>query len=391
MPLKDSIYLDAAATTPVDEDVLDEMMPFLGPAFGNPSSVHSPGRQARHAVEQARNRVADVLECNPAEIIFTGSGTEANNLALTAATAEGAEKRLITGLTEHEAVLRPAEYLKGSGIEVTFVEPVSGGGADIISIAEALAGRPALVSIMTVNNVTGALNNISRIAEITRDAGGQLHTDAIQAAGLYDLATLTRDVDLMSLSAHKIRGPKGVGLLFSRNGVEIQPEIRGGKQERNRRSGTENVAGIVGFARALELARQNQQKMAPHVRRLRDILESELMRRVSGPIQVITPSGEATSAPHILSMIFSDNEGIGLDGEMMVLGMDLAGVYVSTGSACSSGAIEPSHVFDSLGFASEIARGAIRFSLGTDFTENNALTAAERISEVVNRVRGNHN
>lgn len=385
-----SIYLDSAATLPVDEGVLEEMLPYMRHAYGNPSSVHSPGRQARHAVEEARNRVADVLNCEPSEIIFTGNGTEANNLALSVTRTGAFGKRLITGSTEHEAILRPAEQLADMGIDVTFLAPEPGGSIAADTVQKAIGSGPATVSIMAVNNVTGAANNIGEISKIVHAAGGCIHTDAIQAGPYYDLAELVRSVDLLSLSAHKIRGPKGVGLLFCRGGIQLEPVLRGGKQERSRRSGTENVPGIIGFARALELARQQQHDAAEHVRNIRHLLESEILRQIDVATIVVTPRETEGSAPHILSIIFLNIDGIGLDGEMLVLGMDLAGVYVSTGSACSSGAVEPSHIYESLKFPPERARGAIRFSLNADISENTVLVAAKRVSEVVNRVGGNH-
>ena len=388
MSSDETIYLDSAATTPVDKSVLEEMLPFLSSSFGNPSSVHTLGRQARHAIEQARGRIADVLDVEEGEIIFTGSGTEANNLALSTLHQNHMPSRLLTSPTEHEAILGPAEALSRRGITVSMIKPEPNGSVTPEMVRSQVDDRPVVVSLMTVNNEIGVLNNIPAIAEVVHAGGGFMHTDCVQAGAFYNLSDLCSASDMLTLSAHKIGGPKGVGLLFVRTGISLSGTQKGGQQERGRRAGTENVAGIVGFARALELARQRRESSSTAVRQLRILLEKLVLERLGTVTRVLTPKREDISAPHILHMIFSDQHGVGLDGEMLVLGMDLANLQVSTGSACSSGAVKPSHVLTALDIPREIARGAIRFSLSRDRTEEQIRIAAERIIEVVLRVGG---
>jgi len=382
------IYLDSAATTPVEESVLEEMLPFFSSAFGNPSSVHTFGRQARHALEQARGRIADVLNIEQSEIVFTGSGTEANNVALSCLRQEQMPSRLLTSPLEHEAILGPAEALSKEGFSVSMISPEPDGRITTRKIQSLLNDKPALVSVMAVNNEIGVLNDIPPIAEVVHAAGGFLHTDCVQAGAYYDLREYSAAADMLTLSAHKIGGPKGVGLLFVRGGITLPGTQKGGQQERGRRAGTENVAGIVGFARALELARQRQLDSSARVRQGRVLLEKLVLEGLGATTRVMTPEDARLSAPHILHMIFSDKNGVGLDGEMLVLGMDLAGLQVSTGSACSSGAVKPSHVLTALNIPGEIARGAIRFSLSRGLTEKQIRLAAKRVIDVVHRVGG---
>lgn len=388
MDIENVIYLDSAATTRIDDAVLEEMMPFLSDSYGNPSSVHRLGRQAKHAVEQARRKIADVLAVRPSEIVFTGSGTEANNLALASLRVHGLPSRLLASAVEHESILSPSKALSEDGYVLELIPPQADGSVRVEEIEEILRGQPALVTTMTVNNETGALNNIVTIADCVHSVGGILHTDAVQAAAYYALPDLTAPSDMLTLSAHKIGGPKGVGLLYVRSGITPSELVRGGGQELGRRSGTENVAGIVGFARALELVGERRYFSSQHVRGLRRVLEEFLTVRLPGTTRVITPRSESKSAPHILHMIFFDKEGVGLDGEMLVLGMDLAGVQVSTGSACGSGAVEVSHVLRALSIPDETARGAIRFSLLTRHSEHEIRKAAAHIVDVVKRVGG---
>lgn len=378
-----SIYLDYAATAPPDSRVLDVMWPYVSEHYGNPSSVHSPGRKARHAIEQARDQVADVLGIDSGEIIFTSGGTEADNMALTATRCGETYNQLVTAETEHEAVRQTALFLQDSGVAVSFAVPDETGGIDAPAISTVLSGDRPLVSVMLVNNETGVVNPISEIAEVVHESGGFMHTDAVQGAPYYDLKELAGHVDLMTLSGHKMGGPKGIGILVARSGTPLNSLLHGGSQERKRRAGTENVAAIVGMAKALEIVQSERAETAPKVRELRSLLVSSLADSLGERIRV---TASEQSAPHILHLLVLDEDGEGVDGEMLILGLDLEGVYVSSGSACTSGALEPSHVLTAMGLAPSLSSGAIRFSLGRETTEEEILQAADRARSVIKRV-----
>ncbi|GMQ80966.1 MAG: cysteine desulfurase family protein [Rhodothermia bacterium] len=378
-----SIYLDYAATAPPDSRVVDAMLPYVSEHYGNPSSLHGPGRKARHAVEEARECVAEILGTDPGEIIFTSGGTEADNLALMSAGSSRTYSQLVTSESEHEAVRQTALFLRERGVEVSMAAPDKYGGIDADAINRVLSGERSLVSVMLVNNETGVVNPISEIAETVHASGGVLHTDAVQGAPYYDLKELAGEVDLMTLSGHKMGGPKGIGVLMVRSGTTLDPLLRGGSQERKRRAGTENVAAIVGVAAALEIAQTERVENAQRVRELRDLLRSRLEDSLGKRIRVTTPEH---SAPHILHMLALDADGTGVDGEMLILGLDLEGVYVSSGSACTSGALEPSHVLTAMGIHSSVAKGAVRFSLGRESTEEDIVVGAGRIRSVIERV-----
>ncbi|MCH8276886.1 MAG: cysteine desulfurase [Bacteroidetes bacterium] len=386
VPDRTSIYLAYAATSPLAPRVLDAMRPFLEETFGNPSSVHTPGRNARFAVEEARENVASLLGAEPGEIIFTSGGTESNNAALKGVMDAGSMTRLVTASVEHESVLRTAQSVERSGTEV-IVLACSGEGSVIpAAIEAAIQTDPALVSVMHVNNEIGTVNPISDISNVVHRSGGILHCDAVQSAGYYDLKKLAGFVDLMTLSAHKIGGPKGAGILFAKAGVQVDPFILGGSQERRRRAGTENVAAIAGLSEALSIAQQDPRVDSGRLRSLREFLEARLETELGNQIRVTTP--DEGSAPHILHVVFLDEDGSGLDGEMLILGLDMEGVYVSSGSACSSGAVEPSHVLTALGVQPSVSRGAVRFSLGSGTTEEEIDEAIDRITRVVRQTSG---
>lgn len=385
------VYLDHAATTPLASAVLDEMKPYLTEHYGNASSVHQMGRQARVTIEEARERVADCLGASPGEIVFTSGGTEADNLALkgvlTAASDAGTSAGLITSAAEHEAVLRPAERLSERGHPVRILSPGSAGAVSAEQVRDAIDERTALVSLMLVNNEIGTRTDISAIADVCAEHDVLLHCDAVQAAGLLPVDVEELGVDLLSLSGHKFYGPKGVGVLFVRNGVDLGPLVEGGSQERDRRGGTENVPGIVGLAEALERAVDDAQERRARLSRLQRRLIDGLDDAVPGNYVLNTPVEEASVAPHVVNVAFPP-EDEPLDGEMLILNLDMEGVLVSAGSACTSGALEPSHVLTALGLDRETASAAVRFSLGAETTADDIDYALDTLRTTLERMRG---
>jgi len=370
------IYLDHAATTRLDDRVLDRMRPFLGEAFGNPSSVHVFGRRARAAVEEARDSIAEILGVHPSEIIFTSGGTESNNLALSIMFCDGGPNRLVTSAAEHDSVIRTAEYLATTGTDVTILPASVTGSAVIVSLKERVSGHFALVSLMHANNETGALNDLKEAHEIVANEGGILHSDCVQSISFFDAKSLIENVDMMTLSGHKLGGPKGSGLLYMASEVPDTTLLYGGGQERGRRSGTENVAAIIGLAEAIRLSSLRTDQERRELKRLRELLRELLKSTFGTEVRFSTPV--ENSAPHILHTLFSGTASAGLDAEMLILGLDMEGVHVSAGSACSSGAVSPSHVLSAMNVPEDLAGGAVRFSLSFD-------TAREEIEETVRR------
>ncbi len=391
------IYLDHAATTPLDPAVLEAMRPFLTEHFGNPSSLHAPGRRARVAVEEARERVAAVLRCRPAEIVFTSGGTEADNAALRGvltgpALRETGRPGLVTSAAEHEAVLRPAEWLHGEGHPVEILAPGPHGAVTPAQVEAALTPATGLVSLMFANNETGTLNPIAEIAARAHAAGALVHSDAVQGAGLLSLDVDALGVDLLSLTAHKIRGPKGTGALYVRSGTPFSPLVAGGAQERRRRGGTENVAGIVGLASALHRAEAAREATNARLAALRLRLVEAIRAAFGEAVRFNTPLEQfhptpAPTAPHVLSVSFPEKDGRPMDGEMLLLGLDVAGVCASSGSACTSGALEPSHVLLAMGVERATAAATVRFSLGAETTTADVDAAAAVLADVVGRMR----
>lgn len=386
------VYLDHAATTPLAPTVLEEMRPYLTEHYGNASSVHQMGRRARVALDEARTQVADVLGADPSEIVFTSGGTEADNLALkgvlSAASTADAPAGLVTSATEHEAVLRPAERLRDEGYPVQILSPRAHGAVTAEQVEQAVTDRTALVSLMYVNNEVGVRTDLPAIAEVCRAHDVRLHADAVQAPGLLPLDVEALGVDLLSLSGHKFHGPKGVGVLYVRNGVELGPLVEGGSQERDRRGGTENVPGAVGLAAALERAVDGREERAARLSGLQRRLVEGLDDAVPGDYVLNTPVGEAPVAPHVVNVAFPPDDGEPLDGEMLILNLDMKGVLVSAGSACTSGALEPSHVLTALGLERETASAAVRFSFGADTTEGDVDYALETLHSTLDRMRG---
>ena len=377
-----NVYLDHAATTPLDPRVLEAMLPYLKNQYGNASSAHRLGRVARVAIENCREAIAQVLQAEPENIIFTSGGTEANNLMLHGLCEPG--DRLITSTIEHEAILQTAADLEQRGVTVDRLSPGPNGAVTPTQLTEALEKPARLASFMYVNNETGAVTPLAELGEICRQAGVILHTDAVQATGYMPLSVNKLIVDAMTLSGHKIYGPKGVGVLYVRGGLAIKPQLRGGAQERDRRGGTENVAAIVGMAAALDLVEKHKARARTRVQGLLSELRARLTNEQGDEIVIMTPPN---AAPHILNVAFKPVEGVPLDGEMLLLNLDVEGIMVSAGSACSSGALEPSHVLMSLGVDRDTAKAAVRFSLGYDTTRADIQEAADRLIAIVRRMR----
>jgi len=387
------VYLDHAATTPLDPEVLEAMKPYLLEDYGNASSVHQLGRQARVALEQAREQVAACLNAASSEVVFTSGGTEADNLALKGvlrAASEGDTRAgLVTSAAEHEAVLRPAERLAEEGHPVQILTPDAHGAVSPEQVRAALDDQTALVSLMHTNNETGVQTEIPAIADICKSHDVLLHCDAVQAAGLQPLDVDALGVDLLSLSGHKFYGPKGTGVLYVRNGVDLGPLLQGGSQERDRRGGTENVPGAVGLAEALGRAAARAEARAERLAHLQERLVDGLDDAVPGPYRLNTPVGEAPVAPHVVNVAFPPGGPAAdpLDGEMLILNLDMQGVLVSAGSACTSGALEPSHVLSALGLDRPTAAAAVRFSLGAGTTEANIDYALDTLRDTLQRMR----
>lgn len=398
----DRVYLDHAATTPLSEAVLEAMMPYLTDEYGNASSVHALGRRARHAVEESRERIAEALGAAPGEIVFTSGGTEADNAAIKGAAAALPEGRpgLLTSAAEHRAVLTPIQRLGDRGRPVEILRPDSRGCIDPAAVADRLDRRPEIgfVSLMYVNNELGTINPIPEIGRICRDRGVVFHCDAVQAPGWVPLRVEDLRVDLLSVSGHKLHGPKGIGVLYARGDLDLDPLIEGGGQERERRGGTENVPATVGMAEALERATPPSAEIVERVRRLRDRLLDHVRDGLpEGTFVVNTPigrdAGRSDSAlpavsPHVLNLAFPPEDGTPVDGEMLLLNVDVQGVCASSGSACTSGALEPSHVLEAVGLDPETAAASLRFSFAETTTEEEIDRAGRTVVEVVERMRG---
>jgi len=357
------VYLDHAATTPTRPEVLEAMWPFFASAFANPSSVYSAAAGPREAVERAHAMVAEVLGCRPGEVVFTGGGTEADNLAVlgTARVLRSGGNHIITTRIEHDAVLRPCRQLETEGFRVTYLPVGRDGLIDLDHLAHALTPDTVLVSIMLANNEIGTVQPLAEIGQLVRSRGVLLHTDAIQGAGTLLLDVQRLGVDLLSLSAHKVYGPKGVGALYVHRGAPLLPLIHGGGQERDRRSGTENVPGMVGMAVALALAAQERVAEAERLTLLRDRLIDGVLEAVPGAHL----TGHRTHRLPGHASFFLD----GSTGESALVNLDVAGVSCSSGSACQAGSTDPSHVLIALGLSSQQAKNGLRMTLGRENTE----------------------
>jgi cysteine desulfurase len=375
------IYLDYAATTPVRPEVVDAMLPYFGKVFGNPSTIHACGQEAKGAIEEARAQVADLIGARSDEIVFTSGGTEADNFAIkgVAYANESKGNHIITTPIEHHAVLETCHYLEERGYNVTLL-PIDGQGlVDPEEVSKAITVDTILISVMHANNEVGTIEPIAEIGRIAREAGVYFHTDAVQTAGHIPISADEMGVDLLSISAHKLYGPKGIGALYIRKGTKLVSFIHGGEQERGRRASTENVPGIVGFGRAVELAREEISEEAERLTSLRDRLITGLMEQ----IEDTRLNGHPTQRlPNNVNVSISY-----VEGESMCLNLDFDGICVSTGSACSSSSTEPSHVMMALGLSPLEAHSSLRLTLGKWTTEEEITTVLEVLPRIVAKLR----
>ncbi|GGJ83885.1 putative cysteine desulfurase IscS 1 [Lentibacillus kapialis] len=375
------IYLDHAATTPMDQRVVEAMIPVMTEVFGNPSSVHSFGRKARQYLDTARRTIARSIHANEKELVFTSSGTEADNLAMIGTAVANKEKgnHIITTIQEHHAALHTAEYLEGQGFEVTYLPVDETGHINVDDLKEALRDETILVSVMYVNNETGIIQPIEAIAHVLKDHQAYFHTDAVQAFGLLDVNVNATDIDLLTISSHKINGPKGIGFLYVSKDVKIEALQFGGEQERKRRPGTENVASIAGFQKAVELlmAEKKERKQ-----RYRDYKE-QFMKQLSDNGVTYKINGEPEQGiASIINLSFP-----GTNVESLLTNFDLERIAASSGSACTAGSVEPSHVLAAMyGENHERTTNSIRFSFGSSNTKENVIEAANRVANIVKRV-----
>lgn len=376
------VYVDYAATTPMMQEVLEAMLPYQRQFFGNPSSVYGAGREAKKGLEQAREKVADAIGAQPSEIIFTAGGTEADNLALKGSVArlDGRRRHIITASTEHHAVLHAAEWLEKQGYRVTFLPVDRDGLLDLQALEAALSPETVLVSVMLANNEVGTVQPLSEIREIVRAKSRALiHTDAVQALGKIKVDVDELGVDMAAFSAHKLGGPKGVGALYVRKKTALEPLAHGGGQERGMRSGTPNVAGIVGFGEAAQISVKELDYQTDRLGALRDRLQASILERIP-QVQVNAPG--APRVPGTVSVCIT-----GVEGESLLLMLDSKGVAASSGSACASGSLEPSHVLLAMGIPPEQAHGSLRLSLGRDSSEEDVEAILGALTGTVERLR----
>lgn len=378
------IYLDYNATTPLRPEVRDAMMPFLTEAFGNGSSIHAYGREARNAIDTAREQVAELIGAkSPSEIVFTGSGTEADNHAIKGLTelqkSRGESNHIITSSVEHHAVLHTCQYLEQRGFEVTYLPVDRYGRIQIEQLRSAIRDTTILISIMHVNNENGTIQPLEEICQVGQEHEIPVHTDAVQSIGKLDIDVQGHGVNLLSLSGHKIYAPKGIGVLYIRRGARLANLVHGGSHERNRRAGSENVPAIVGLGVSAELAKQERNAYVEHLNklthRLRDGLDAHIDR--------LHYNGHPKyCAPGTLNVSFE-----AVEGESLILRLDMEGICVSTGSACTSGSMEPSHVLAALGLPPRLAQGTVRFSLGRNTTEEEIDTVIAKLPKVIRQMR----
>ena len=376
------VYSDNAATTPISKNVYEAMIPYLTDRYGNPSSLYARGREEKKAVDQARIYTAEIINADPSEIIFTSGGSEADNLAikglLFSRQLPKNKKHIITSKIEHHAILHTCEFLERIGYTVTYLDVDNQGHIDLEQLENAITDDTALVSVMAANNEIGTIQDLKAIADICHKKGTLFHTDAVQAVGHMKLDVKEMGIDMLSMASHKVRGPKGVGALYCRKGIVLEPLIHGGGQERGLRSGTENVAGIVGFGEALRYAKENMDEYLPYVKSLTDHLIEEVTK-----IPYTQLTGDPVNRlPGTASFVIEC-----IEGESLILLLDLNGIATSTGSACSTGSLDPSHVLMSIGLPHEIAHGSLRVTLGEQNTMEDVDYIIEKINAVVTRLR----
>jgi cysteine desulfurase len=384
------VYLDFNATTPVDAAVLDAMLPYFSAEFGNPASIHTPGQKARAAVETAREQVAGLIGARPQEIVFTSGGTESDNHAIFGVVGQpflpvsssrnaSSFSHLITTAIEHEAVLNACQALEKVGVRVTYLPTDREGQIDLDDLRCAIRPETILITIMHANNELGTVQPLEEIGRIAAKADVYFHTDAVQSAGKIPIDVKALQVDLLSISGHKLYAPKGIGALYVRGGTRLRQLLYGGHHQRGFRPGTENVAGIVGLGKAAEIARKSLAEDTRHVSTLRDRLQQELLHRVP---QSRVNGGAAPRTPNTTNLVFP-----GVEGEALLIALDLKGLACSTGAACSSGAVEPSHVLTAIGLPPEKARASLRFSLGRHTTSADIDFALNVIPAAVAQLR----
>ena len=375
------VYLDNAATTALSPKVLEQMMPYLTTIYGNPSSPHSFGQEARKGVDHARDQVAKALNALPEEIIFTGCGTESDNTVLFGVAERYAKKgnHIITTNVEHHAILHTCEALEKRGVEVTYLPVDENGMVTAEQVANAITDKTILVSIMFANNEVGTIMPIAEIGKVCRERGVLFHTDAVQAVGHVPIDAKAMNIDMLSLSAHKFHGPKGVGALYMKKGIRLPSYVMGGAQERNRRAGTENVAGIVGLGAAIALATQTLEESAARMTKLRDKLIAGIAQRI--------PEVKLNGHP---TMRLPNNVNYSIkyiEGESILLMLDMNGIAASSGSACTSGSLDPSHVLLALGLSHEVAHGSVRLTLSDETTEEDIDYVLDVLPKVAERLR----
>ena len=381
------VYMDHAGTTPLHPKAWEKMAPYFLNFFGNPSSIHSVGQEARAALDSSRERVASVLSCRPSEVVFTSGGTESDNAAVCGAVfaLQGTGNHIITSSIEHHAVLHACHYLETQGFQATYLPVDANGIIDPETVARALTPRTVLVSLMYANNEIGTIQPIAEVARLVKERAKAtdrtivVHTDAVQAAGFLDLSVHDLGVDLLSLSGHKFYGPKGAGVLYIRRGTPFLPQQLGGGQERERRSGTENIPGIVGLATALELAQEEREQTWQHCLALRNAIIEKVQREVP---RVHLNGDQVHRLPNNVNFSFE-----GAEGEAMLMGLDMADIAASSGSACSSGSLEPSHVLLALGQSADVARGSLRLTLGKGNTPEDVDYLMSVLVDLMSRLR----
>lgn len=378
------IYLDNAATTQLDPRVLDAMLPYYRDHFGNANSIHSLGRHATVAVEEAREKIAAILNADPAEIIFTSGGTESDNSVIKGVLQATGKKHVITSRVEHHAVLHPIQHARNTGVQASYLNVIPSGCVEVSQVADAITDDTALVTLMHVNNEIGAINPIKEIAAICRERKVAFHSDTVQSIGKYKVDVRDIGLDFLSISAHKIYGPKGVGAMYVRSGTAWKPWMEGGSQERRRRGGTLNVPGIIGLAKAMELADAEMEQNRAHIESLKDRLVFGLKDRFGS---LLSFNGcMDNGCYYIVNISFPLDDDKALDGEMLLLNLDIEGICVSNGSACTSGAIEPSHVLMALGMVTPTAKSSLRLSIGKNNTQEEIDFTLDKLDAIVHRM-----
>ncbi|WP_425807555.1 cysteine desulfurase NifS [Desulfitobacterium sp. Sab5] len=376
------VYMDHSATTPVDPEVAQLVMTYYTEKYGNPSSVHSFGQEAKEGLEKAREQVAALIGAQPSEITFTSGGTEADNMAIfgTAEAQKKKGKHIITSAVEHHAVLDSCGYLAKNGYDLTVIPVDEEGFVNPQDIEKAIRPDTILISIMHANNEVGTIQPIAEIGKIAKEKGVIFHVDAVQSLSKVPIDVKTMNIDLLTISSHKIYGPKGVGALYIRKGVRLLPRIHGGGQEKKRRSGTENLPGIVGFGKACELAGERMNAEIERLKVLRDKLLDGIVERIDY-VKVNGPRGDKRLANNVnVSILY-------VEGESLLLSLDMMGIAASSGSACTSGSLDPSHVLLAMGLKHEVAHGSLRFSLGKQNTEEDIDYVLEQLPKIVERLR----